>query len=400
MIRPLFSWSVILAHGAGLLLAAAGALGILWLSGWLYLLFIGDEGAGAMGMGANRLALINGRSEAAAAEMVITDLPRDQPGLLVARVPPFRADRYAWLGWEIEAPPGTILALTWVSSSQPQLRQRRPLRAEEVAASRVDLGSAPGWEGQIQQLGLLLSGPVAEPILVRRLLLVPRAPTFLSIPPTLAAVWTQVDGWSGRAINFHAGTGQPPLALAPVFLVALWVLLAWTLARGLSRVWPGPSSAWTLAILILAGWLALDARWQWLLGTRLLDTQAQAAQFSTFPRPQGAQDEQLLKAAGELKQRLPLSPSRLFVLSKEPRDYLTGRLGYHLLPHRVFSSQGLPRRQQVKAGDYILLFRAPEDIRFDGSKQQLSGKGVSLPARHLSEMTGVGSLYQIRGGKG
>ena len=99
-----------------------------------------------------------------------------------------------------------------------------------------------------------------------------------------------------------------------------------------------------------------------------------------------------------MRKALPEEPTRIFLLSKNPSDYLSLRVRYHLLPLRVFASDHLPTPEQVQAGDHLLVLANPEVVRFDGTHKRLVDGEASLPVEPLSKVQGFGGLYRIPGG--
>jgi hypothetical protein len=146
------------------------------------------------------------------------------------------------------------------------------------------------------------------------------------------------------------------------------------------------------------GWLLLDLRWQWQLAQRLGETYERYGRLAPEHRPGAMPDAQVATAVAELRNALPEAPSRLFILSKNPSDYLTLRVRYHLLPLRVLASDRLPSPEQVQAGDHILVLSNPEMARFDGSLKRLIEAQGSLAMEPISKVPGLGSLYGVPGG--
>ena len=99
-----------------------------------------------------------------------------------------------------------------------------------------------------------------------------------------------------------------------------------------------------------------------------------------------------------MRKALPEEPTRIFLLSKNPSDYLSLRVRYHLLPLRVFASDRLPTPEQVQVGDHILVLANPEVVRFDGTHKRLIDGEASLPVEPLGKVQGFGGLYRIPGG--
>lgn len=215
----------------------------------------------------------------------------------------------------------------------------------------------------------------------------------------LVGDWLKLEPWSGRSINFHAGVHSLDQRLTPVSLVALWVALAgllWVLPirrRSARHIMGG------LAILFLAGWLALDLRWQRQLASRLVETYERYGHLPVTERPGARPDARIAQAVDRTRQALPAPPTRLFILSKDPSGYITQRTRYHFLPHRVYATERLPSSGRIHEGDHILVLAQPEMARYDPRQGLLMSKKVAVPVELLGQVTGFGTLYRVTGGK-
>ena len=70
---------------------------------------------------------------------------------------------------------------------------------------------------------------------------------------------------------------------------------------------------------------------------------------------------------------------------------------YHLLPHNIFNYDALPRREALRAGDYLLIIDQLPALSFDAAAGVLRwGTDQSVAVRKVYASP-VGQLYQFTG---
>ncbi len=217
----------------------------------------------------------------------------------------------------------------------------------------------------------------------------------LPVISTLAMDWSALEPWSGRSINFHAGATRGRL-LTPVATVALWLLVSAAVFILLSRSLAAQHRAGGLALLLLAGWLVLDLRWQLQLASRLVDTYHRFGSPASSERTRASNDGPLTAAMTGLRQKLPDTPSRIFILGKESNDYLNGRIRYHLLPHQVYGLTRLPGRNQIRVGNYVLVLAGISNVQFDAERQLLKTPRSELSVEPVASIRGFGALFRVK----
>ncbi|MCC7279358.1 MAG: hypothetical protein IT487_13730 [Chromatiaceae bacterium] len=381
-----------------ILAALVGAL-VLWLGVWWYQQLGSDTTAPALVMTDEQLKLVAGEGGKMEDGILIRRRPPGKPAMVMAATLPFEAGQFARFSWDIRGlEPQQNLALIWVTNTDPNKPRTRKITPEERAVGFLQLEDDPTWRGQILKFGLLVTGNLPEPVLVKGLTLEGEPPTPLTALRSLAGDWTHQEPWTGRSINFHVGAATKDRLLTPVLLVGLWVGLGSLLLVFFDRLSSSRHLLGGLALLFLGGWLLLDLRWQWLLATRLEETYERYGHLTPDQRPSARPDAHVVTALDQLRKALPEEPSRIFLLSKNPSDYLTLRVRYHLLPLRVFASDHLPNPEQIQAGDHFLVLANPEVVRFDGTHKRLVDGEASLPVEPLSKVQGFGGLYRIPGG--
>jgi len=213
----------------------------------------------------------------------------------------------------------------------------------------------------------------------------------------LAALWQAREDWSGRSINFWRG-GASDAALGLVPLVAIWVGVASALQALLARRASGSRSALPYALLLLAGWLALDLHWQEELWQRLRATEARYQGLDAEARALAGPDGAEVRFLAQVRAALPETPVRLFILSASPEGSRGLRARYHLMPHNsLVGLSTLPSPDQYRAGDYLLVLMPMRGIGYDrAAAVLLTPEGARLPAKPiLSERRGA--LFQLTG---
>lgn len=310
-----------------------------------------------------------------------------------------QAALYRQLSWQVEGlQPGSELRLVWATLADPRTLHERVLPPAGPEGSVLDLSAEPRWQGRIAGIGLAVRGPLAQPLVVRRLELRPVASTVGVLLRELAADWTTFEDWSQRSINYTSGAPLNAL-FPPLVMVALWIGFSAVLYALFDPPRRAPGALLPYAALFLLGWLTLDVRWQWDLGQRLAQTARDFAGKSEEDRRLAALDGELYRFLREVRQRLPEKPARLFIVSADPGGFWAGRARYHLLPQNGYAGFArLPPPDQARAGDYILILSPLADARYDPERRLLEGGGAQLPVEML-HFAALGALFRVRGGE-
>jgi len=380
------------------------ALGGALLTGLLLLLFYIGDGltvvAPPVVLTGAELQLAAGQGEHTAAGLQIRQ--PDAQGLSVVQGPVqrmVRAALYPHLSWQVEGlAPGSEMRLAWVTLAEPRTVRERLLPAQ--AAGSVDLGTDPHWRGRIAMMGLMVRGPLAEPLLVQRLELRPVTRGSVGLWRWAVGEWSELEDWSQRSINYIAGAPLDAL-FYPVLVVALWVGLSVVLYILLA--WPAPASrGWKpYAALFLLGWLVLDLRWQWDLSQRVQQTEARFAGKSGDEQRLAATDGDLYRFLLDVRRHLPETPVRIFIVSADPAEnttYEAGRARYHLLPHNGYAGLSRPPDARVAVeNSYVLILSPVPGIRYDRNAQVLEWENGQLPVE-LRYVAPAGALFRVRGG--
>jgi hypothetical protein len=310
------------------------------------------------------------------------------------RVPASNSSLFSWsaVGLRREQE----LKLVWTSTTAPGRALAYTPSVEERERGAADLSQQPGWSGRIGQVGLLLQGPLVEPVLITSLGLAPGRDGCSATLNAFASAWGHREDWSQRSINFTLSKEPSALGFSPVMCVALWVAVAglinWLWCRGCAKA---VRLIGTL-VLLLAGWLALDLRWQGQLWKRLTETRERYSGLDHRSRQMAAPDGKLFELVEKLRAELPAEPSRVLVISDDPGGYLASRTRYHLLPHRVYAGLAqLPLESQVVPGDYVFVLNSVRAMRYDKADQMLLMNGRSLPVEPVLGLRGFGDLFRV-----
>lgn len=389
------------ALGRALRLFAAGVLALLTLGLGLCLV---AHGAAVFAVGTNavpgqELLIQRGSGEVtdngllvrapAASDTVLVltpriDAPARQNNLVRWSVIGLRDDHELQVVWTTDRAPGRAIAYN--------------LSARERERGQADLTDKRGWEGRIGRIGLMLRGPLPEPVLISSVALESARGACVAAWEGWIGAWMHREPWSQRSINFYIGYERGSTHLTPVLSIALWVLLAggfyWLLCRRCGHV----ARLTGVSVLVLTGWLAVDLRWQAQLWERLGDSQQRYAGLTQHERRLAAPDAKLTKLVDRLRAHLPDQPARVLILSDDPSGFIAGRMRYHLAPHRVYVGLSqLPAATQVAPGDYLFVIRSLRSVRLARGNRLLTDNGRSLAVEPVTSIRGLGALYRVRG---
>ncbi|MCP5195253.1 MAG: hypothetical protein H6974_00395 [Gammaproteobacteria bacterium] len=334
-------------------------------------------------------------------------VPPDDPNALVIQAadaggivlwsPPrwINADLYGELAWEIMGLDGRHPLRPIWQTADDSVRQATEVTAS--AAGRATLQAEPSWGGAVIAQGIFIPGPLAAPVIVRRLALQPTALTPRQWLEQLWKEWTAQEDWSQRSINFAAGATSRPLGslvlLAVVCASLSGVLYGWWLRSAGQRLRPAPFVA-----LFLLGWLLLDLRWQWELSARVEHTVQRFAGKDATDRRLADLDGDLYRFLLEVRRHLPEQPVRLFIMSDDPPGFTAGRARYHLLPHNGYMGFSQPPNA-AHEGDYVLVLAPLPELRFNPAPPTLEWTGGHLAVERLYAAP-AGALFRVLGADG
>lgn len=308
-----------------------------------------------------------------------------------------QANLYRRFSWRVVGlEPHHETWLVWATADDPRTTQKKPLPLTGADGGELDLSTEPAWRDRIIAVGLVVRGPLMQPLLVRELKLHPMPLTAGPLLRQMVEDWTTFEDWSQRSINYVSGAPLNAL-FPPVLMTALWIGFSATLYTLFSPPRRTRAVCTPYIVFFLCGWLLLDLRWQWDLGQRLVRTAENFAGKDETARRSAALDGDLYQFLLEVRQRLPDKPARLFIISADTGGFLTGRARYHLLPHNGYTGLGrLPHPGEAHPGDYVLILTPWGDLRYDPERRVLESAGAQLSAERLYAAA-MGALFQVKG---
>jgi hypothetical protein len=382
--------------GLAILALVLGALLTLGALLGYYLVLERHGRAESMQFGPDRLRLVLGTGEERAEGIAIDGLDPERGFAQISSSMTYlmQAQRLGELRWRIDGlHPGIEIELLWID----QFRQfhRVPLEHAGGSRGRLLLADTPDWQGVITGIGLLVANPTDEPLVVRELVLRPVLPDSTELLDQLWQQWTAVEGW--RGYSEHLIVGGAGVLIGPTPVAALWVgssLLVYLLLGGWRRSY---RLLTPLGLVVLAGWLALDLRWQWTLGEQL-ETSLEQLAGQDLDDKLRSYDDDLIDLINAVRPLLPEQPARIFLISNDVGGYRHGRARYHLIPHNVYGfSANPPLPRWTRPGDYLLALLPLEGISYRQipGNQALLWENNELPVELLlAEHKGL--LFRIR----
>jgi hypothetical protein len=273
--------------------------------------------------------------------------------------------------------------------------QQASLPRDSWAALTLDVGALAGWRDTVTLVGLVLKGSPAQTVTIEELQLVPATPT--AVARSLLAQWGERTPWTQASINFYLGMLPGARFGFRVSIVVLFLvgalgcyLLIWLVLRRRCQF------DWRIAGgLVLIGWVALDAPWQWSLWQQLAETRADFAGKSDHQKALSAPDGPVYRLIDAIRPYLGDPPARVFVATAS--EYLGLRAAYHLYPHNPYWARNrdeMPSAGAVRSGDFVLVLQS-QQVRFDaaagelvwGRRQRVEAKPVYADAQ--------GQLYRV-----
>jgi hypothetical protein len=244
--------------------------------------------------------------------------------------------------------------LFWRNDLAPNKMFTRSLTVAGGHVQDAILAGDSNWLGRVHTVGLIVRGALAQPLTINGLALKPA-----SAAAMLAERWhdwVDWETWTGVSLSRIVG-GRAGMNLPLPLLTGLAVALACGGYWGLGRWRRWPSSALTIAAILLSGWLVLDMRWQWNLGLDALASWNNFAGKDLSSKRLAGADAEFEKIAVDVRPLLTRD-ARLFVFAQDP--VVAGRLAYLLLPARIYydiTQVSLPSPDRFKTGDLVLVHR-------------------------------------------
>jgi len=328
--------------------------------------------------------------------LVVT--PADASGTIIVTVPAtIRAADYPGVAWRVTGlPAGTEARLLWRSEFKPgrTFMMEIPVEADRLAP--IVVARNQDWIGPINGIGLALRLPVNEPVRMSGLNI-----DTLSAGSLLKARvrdWMTFEPWNGASINTVVGGADlqelplPALVgLAVLLATALVALLVWWRPQ-----WVGAGLPLALAVMFVASWFVLDARWQWNLARQARVTAGEYAGKDWRDKHVAAEDGALFQFIERVRAKLPDPPARVFMVADAP--YFRGRGAYHLYPYNVHFDpwrNTAPPASALHSGDYLVVYQR-QGIQFDPRQGLLRWDGGPPLAAEAMVVEPGAALFRIR----
>jgi len=292
-----------------------------------------------------------------AGSALLLEAPGDGGVALVANTTrSISAADYSRATWRLGTalPPGTELSMTWRVRERPGRVYSAPLDGAS-ARPAANLAAHPDWTGTVHAIGLGLRGPFPAPFAIEGVDLRSNAWTV-----TLADILRQWFGVDLARTGVTSRLGFEDEHIAPMLAViagAIAFAVAYLVLRARRRGTSLPVVA--IALVAIAGWLALDLRWQALLAVKQAKVIAEGFGRSTDERNAAMDDGALFEVARRIRDADRARGGRVLVLSDNPS--LATRVGWFLYPDNVYydgrthSRQRTPPPDALRPGDQVVL---------------------------------------------
>ena len=304
-----------------------------------------------------------------------------------------RAGAYASMSFDIEGLDAAQGAGVYFTRRQdPTVGHPRALSLAAVRQGRLEMAEDPRWVGEIEVIGFIMQGPIRRDITVRSITLLPRAVGFWDVVARLGRSWMALADWDAGSANFYIGASINERLLTPTAFVGLWVMCTWLLYLLFCRYAPavglrvnGSTALSVLLVLLVAGWSALDLRWQIDLFSRLRSVDSS----SQMERDASRRWE-------EVRKRVFQQDVRVFIVSTERDSFEVLRTRYNLAG--INSSVGLyrlPNANERRAGDFVLLLGDRQAARFDIASGELRFGAGTVKVQVVFDDPLLGMLVRV-----
>lgn len=318
---------------------------------------------------ASQMTIARGQGRAAGSALALEATDANGIGLIAAPGTSVDADAYSRITWTFAVePPGRIgLAMTWGRRDRPGTVYTEAIDWTKGHAS-IDLTRHPDWGGTVQGIGLAVRGSLGAPLVVAEASLRSNAwdATFFDI---VSAWWGGGPGGATTSLRHERVQVAP---LLPVVAAAVVLAVAFVVWRSRRRG-DAPDLGVIIAI-VLAGWLALDLRWQLVLW------QQHAAAWNDFAgrtldeKHAADRDGPIFAVARRIRDADRSRGGRVLVLSDS--GALAARVGWFLYPDNVWVDTRTllrgtpPSPDALRRGDQVVLLLA-RGLAFDATNGRL-----------------------------
>ena len=347
---------------------------LLWGLAYLYFATPGPffGGNSTQNFTGERLTASRGVGRVSGKNFVILATDASDLAIVSLNIPALRAAEFRRVRWFLSDVQDDIaLALLWRTNQAPGKVNSVPLTLYKKRAQALLTPGEQNWDGDIEGLALAVRGKLRGPLTIGGVSVDPMSAA--ATIDDLADDWFTFTPWNGLSINTAFGGQQEqalwlPIVVVVVALTALGLCALWRRRPAVAT----PSFSLLVVGIIVAAWIALDARWLWL---RLQQTHATGALFSGKSQREkhiSDIDGYVFAFAEQVRARVPNGTARIYVAADD--HYFGARMAYHLYPNNVYVDHvtgALPPSAQCKPGEYVVIFRR-QGVRYDTALQLLS----------------------------
>jgi hypothetical protein len=306
-----------------------------------------------------------------------------------------RSTDYRAITWvAVGLPAGADVRLLWRNDYEPAKLNSAKVTVESGRLRPVIVDDDPAWIGRITGIALAVRGPLVQPVRIRGAIARPMGA--VDVLRDRVREWFAFEGWTGTSINTIVGGADVQdfpmtwaLAIAIAVGIGLFVLLRWRTPdrRGAVTV--------ALAVLTVAGWLVLDARWTAALARQSVETGRYYGGRTAEEKHLAAEDAELYKMVERALAVMPPPPQRIFIAAEA--HYFRGRAAYHFYPHNVYydaRADQLPPAAAMRPGDWLFVYQRP-GIQFDRDAQMLRWEGGQTHKAELKFLGPGTALFRL-----
>lgn len=317
---------------------------------------------------------------------------RFDDGLSVVSIRSFIPDagqhEFVRIGLQAKQARGLSVAFYWRNKGSAQISSQTLTDRE---GGLLDLRSHPDWNGEIEELGLIVRGQPGAELRVEYLSL--EAANIQNILQHLVSSWFEYEPWQQHSVNY-LDLGSIRAGPSLTMMVGSWLVI-W----GVITIIRSPASLKSGVLVVgLLGWLILDVRWMLNLAHQAADTHNEMSAKTWEQRYSSGYDGDYYQWFERLKTSvLPTDPAPVFLFDETGRaeSYYRARVPYLLIPHKVFNHGLLPASEYERIGGYLLVLGSlGSDLTFDRRAGALLWAGQTLPAT-LVDQDPLGLLFKI-----
>ncbi|HEY2863540.1 MAG TPA: hypothetical protein VGK37_07960 [Casimicrobiaceae bacterium] len=341
------------------------------------------DGPPAIAIDGAKFSPVRGRGHRDGGAFVLEATDTERLAVLSARVSPFSAEGHPRVDLDLHSTDvlPVELVFLWRTQERPNRNFSKTLTWTGTRIAPVELGADDGWVGSITGVALVVRGSLPRPLVLESLT-VP-AVSISTVVADVVAQWSAFIPIVAASVTLpfddersHYATMLATIAFGGFAAAAAY----WLMTRRALR--PDPR---VYGVILIAGWLILDMRWQLNLWRQLARTEAMFAGKTTEEKHLASDDRQLYSLMREVSGTLPAPPVRIHFVADDLA--LRTRGSYFLYPQNVYHSETTrarkPLPEELHRGDYVLLFLTG-DLGYDRSTHELTWPdGRRKPAEEI-----------------